>query len=166
MSMICELAAVDEDQINQFLADPKSIHDFLEKFEEEDEVGGVDLDKAWHGIHFMLTGTSWEGEEPFCYLIRGGEEINDDEFGYGPARVLRPNQVATWWESLSAISVDELRNRYNPDAMMKANIYPVIWDLASEEEDNFRYLLEHFEILRSFVRQTKQANKGAIILLT
>src|SRR5574339_1168659 len=35
----------------------------------------LDLDKAWQPLHFLLTGTAWEGEEPACYLVRGGEEL-------------------------------------------------------------------------------------------
>ena len=28
----------------------------------------IDLDKAWEPLHFLLTGTALEGEEPACYL--------------------------------------------------------------------------------------------------
>jgi hypothetical protein len=35
----------------------------------------LDLDKAWQPLHFLLTGTAWEGDEPGCYLVRGGEEL-------------------------------------------------------------------------------------------
>ena len=31
----------------------------------------IDLDKAWEPLHFLLTGTALEGEEPACYLARG-----------------------------------------------------------------------------------------------
>ena len=44
----------------------------------------LDLDKAWEPLHFLLTGTALEGEEPACYLARGGEELAeqlDDELG-------------------------------------------------------------------------------------
>lgn len=52
----------------------------------------VDLDKSWHGLHFLFTGTAWEGEEPACFLVLGGEGIGND-VGYGPARVLMPDDV-------------------------------------------------------------------------
>src|SRR5262245_51191373 len=32
------------------------------------------LDKAWHGIHYLLTGTAWEGVLPLDFLVRGGVE--------------------------------------------------------------------------------------------
>src|SRR5687768_15824950 len=30
----------------------------------------LDLDKAWHGLHFLFTGTEWEGDEPACFLVK------------------------------------------------------------------------------------------------
>lgn len=32
----------------------------------------TDLDKAWHGIHYLLTETAWEGNEPLNFLVQGG----------------------------------------------------------------------------------------------
>src|SRR5512145_3257845 len=33
------------------------------------EGDSTDLDKAWHGIHYFLTGTAWEGEHPDNFLV-------------------------------------------------------------------------------------------------
>src|SRR6185503_14516377 len=123
MSMICCLREADESQIDQLLSTPESIVALL-----EEDVDEVDLDKAWHGIHFLLTGTAWDGGEPLCYLVSGGEEVGDVDVGYGPARVLRPHQVAQWAAALTAIPADELRRRFDPQAMLKEKIYPEIWD--------------------------------------
>ena len=163
MGMVCGLTAVDESQINEFLTNPESYVEFL-----EEEVAGthVYLDKAWHGIHFLLTGSEWEGEEPWCYLVKGGEEIGGEDHHYGPPRALRPNQIADWANALSTISTEDLRKRFNPKAMMKADIYPSIWDRVVEEQGNLEYLLEYYEALRSFVERTKNENKGAIITLS
>lgn len=160
MSMICCLREADESRINQLLADPEGIVSLLE--EETDE---VDLDKAWHGIHFLLTGSDWDGEEPLSYLVKGGEYVGDVDVGYGPARRLKPNQVAAWAAALSAISADTLRLGYNPKAMLRAKIYPEIWDQDPEEDDPLGYLLEYFDVLRSFVEQARDQGKGAIIYI-
>jgi hypothetical protein len=165
MGMICCLIEVDEAKIKELLADPESIRDFLgageEEEEEEKEFGGIDLDKAWHGIQFLLTGSAWEGEEPLCYLVKGGEEIGDVR--YGPARALRPIQIEAWANALSAISIDDLRERYDPEAMINAKIYPGRWGPATEKGGVSKYLLEGYECLRYFLEQTKNAKKGAII---
>src|SRR4029453_16513424 len=80
----------------------------------------IDLDKAWEPLHFLLTGTALEGEEPACYLARGGEELVeevDDELGgeervNSLIRVLAPEQVAAFDRHLSSLTVDELRDRF------------------------------------------------------
>src|SRR5262245_55224998 len=28
-----------------------------------------DLEGTWHGLHFLFTGTAWEGGTPACYLL-------------------------------------------------------------------------------------------------
>jgi len=166
MSMICCLIDVDEAQINELLANPDGVDAFVEEWFEGEEIRGIDLDKAWHAIHFLLTESAWEGEEPLCYLVKSGEEIGDEDVGYCPARALRPNQIADWADALSAISSDDLRKRFDPEAMMKAEIYPEIWDRAPEDDGILGYLLEHYEALRSFIERTKNDNKGMIITLT
>src|SRR5687768_10356646 len=47
------------------------------------KVESFDVDKAWQGIHFLLTGTDWEGEGPLAFVLHGGAEIEED-MGYGP----------------------------------------------------------------------------------
>ena len=157
MSMICMLRAVNAQQIQTLSANPESIQDFLE--EESDE---LDLEKSWHGLHYLLTGSAWEGAEPLCYLANGGEEIGED-LGYGPARALSPAQVAAWSNALSAITTDELRRRFDPAALEQAQIYPSGWD---EGDEAFDWLNDNFEALRSFLAQAESADNGAVIYLT
>ncbi|MGH9935284.1 MAG: YfbM family protein [Blastocatellia bacterium] len=140
MGMVCGLTAVDEGQINEFLTHRENVFDYLDELEENEEIGGVDLDKAWHGIHFLLTRSAWDGAEPLCYLVKGGEEIGAED---DCARLLRPNQIADWANALSTISSDDLRKRYDPAAMTKTDIYPEIWDRAEEEQGNLEYLLDY-----------------------
>jgi len=166
MGMYCSLVEVDEDQIDDLLADPEGVRDFIEEAEEEGEAEVTDLDKSWHGIHFLLTGSAWEGEEPLCYLVKGGREIGDED---GSARILKPEQVADWADALSTISTDDLRKRFNPEAMIKADIDPRIWDRAPEEpegDNTLEYLLENYDGLRYFVEEAKNGNKGLIVYLS
>lgn len=36
------------------------------------------IDKAWHGIHYLLTKSDWEGEAPRNFIIKGGHDIGAD----------------------------------------------------------------------------------------
>ncbi len=97
MSMICVLRQIEVCEIDALLEDPERILDLLEEddsLDEDDHEAEADLDKAWHGIHYLLTGTAWKGEPPLCYLVRGGQTIGDVEVGYGPARVSTPRRGA------------------------------------------------------------------------
>ena len=66
---------------------------------------GVDLDKAWHGIHFVLTGNEDDDGTPLGAVILGGSDVEeDDEEG----RIfLEPGRVRAAAEALS--SIDEVR---------------------------------------------------------
>lgn len=163
MGLRCSLIELSKDQIDKSLANHENVFDYLDELEENEELGRVYLDKAWHGIHFLLTGSVWEGAEPLCYLVKGGEGIGTEDDW---ARLLRPNQIADWANSLLTISADDLRKRYDPVAMAKADIYPSIWDRVDEEYGNLEYLLDYYEALRSFLERTKKENKGAIISIT
>jgi hypothetical protein len=56
--------------------------------------GSLSLDKVWHGVHFLLCGKAEPDADPASQAVLGGEEIGEDDFGYGPARYLTPAQVA------------------------------------------------------------------------
>lgn len=190
MSMICNLRRVSDDQIAHLLQHPQGIKHFLYGLETaptglfarlfgagkrrresqtawtppspDDE---IDLDKAWHGLHFLFTGSAWEGDEPLCFLVTGGTEIGDVDVGYGPARALSSQQVKDLADALSRISVDDLRARFDPDRMMELDIYPSIWDRDPAEDDSLGYLEAYFGPLKAFIDATSKQNMGLIIYL-
>ena len=79
----------------------------------------TDLDKAWHGIHYLLTGTAWEGGRPLNFLVAGGRPVGDIDVGYGPARVLSAAETRGAHEALTQLSDDDLRGRFDPAAMTR-----------------------------------------------
>ena len=166
--MICGLRQIEASDITPLLANPSQVASLLFPDDDDDPDAGIqiELDKAWHGIHFLLTGSAWEGDEPLCYLVTGGEQIGEEDVGYGPARLLRPFKVATFAAALAKISPDDFRGRYNPEAMQTAEIYPDIWDRVEEREENLQYLLEYFEELKTFTATAHEQGTGLIIYLS
>jgi hypothetical protein len=75
----------------------------------EGEGDVVDLDKAWHGIHYLFTGTAWEGDPPLNFLVKGGREVGDEEIGLGPPCTLRALETRDIASALEALSDDEVR---------------------------------------------------------
>src|SRR3569832_1383456 len=83
----------------QLLEDPEQ---FGELLESDDEETSVDLDKAWHGIHWLLTGSADPTAETLSDAILGGEGIGED-LGYGPGRLLAAARVGAVAEALDGI---------------------------------------------------------------
>ena len=84
---------------------------------------GLNLEKSWHVLHYLLTGKAEEAPPPLGDAILGGQEIGDD-LGYGAARFLTPQQVREVAAALTSISKVDLSDRFDLKAMMAANIYP------------------------------------------
>lgn len=104
---------------------------------ESDDDRSIDLDKMWHGVHWLLTGSADPVAGPTSSVIFGGRPCGDDR-GYGPPRLLQADEVAAAAKALSSVDVEALRGRVDPAAMTDAEIYPLVWD----EEDVFEMELE------------------------
>lgn len=140
--------------------DPAEVPD-LDLGEGEGEE--ADLDKAWHALHFLLTGSAWEGAWPANFLVRGGTEVGDIDVGYGPARVLTATETREVADHLRGLDAATLRERYDPAALEAAEIYPSIWAHDPEDEGLLDYVLENFEVLEDFVRRAAEAGLGLVL---
>jgi hypothetical protein len=145
----------------------------LVRFEEMD--GGADgqsavrpdavrgeLEKAWHGLHLVLTGRADEAPPPLGYLLSGGEEVGED-LGYGAARLLMPPEVQAFRDALKMISEAEFDARFDLGALERNDVYPHIWD-----EDRDELLEEYqmyFEQLKNDLDQTAAAGEGLLIAI-
>jgi len=120
----------------------------------------IDIEKAWHGLHFLFTGTADEGVEPACYIVKGGEDLDDEGFG----RALRPAQVRHFADFLMSLTVADLEQRYEANRMTELGIYPdPIWNRRSPAEDSLQWLLDSFQELRLFVTRVADAGDGLVV---
>ena len=172
MSMIGNLRLLSPSELDNLFRQPEGIGSFVYDEEDLDDerderdppdvVDRVDIDKAWHGLHFLLTGSAWDGGAPLNFLVAGGRQIGDVDVGYGPARGFNPAEVRTIADSLATVTLDDLRARFDPKAMARQEIYPSIWDGSSVEEAR-EYLLEYFQVLIDFVAQGANAGRAMIV---
>lgn len=126
----------------------------------------TDLEKSWHGIHYLLTGTAWEGDPPLNFLVLGGRVVGDIDVGYGPAHALTAAETRSAVDGLARLSDDELRGRFDPADMMKRKIYPEIWDRDPDEDDTLEYLMENVGALREFLAQVVGRNQGLVVYIS
>ena len=161
MGMVGCFAAVSTEALKDLREDPESIEEYLYPNDGEDEPPYyIDIDKAWHGIHYLLTGSAEGGAEPLSLAVMGGEEFGP-EVGYGSARFLTPAQVALVAGALSQLTLDYLESRFNAKDMEAKDIYPdAIW--VRDGKEALDYLLENYQQLVTFYRDAAERGDGAI----
>jgi hypothetical protein len=128
----------------------------------EFELRECDLDKGWHGLHFLLTGTEWNDDLPLGFIM-AGEPVGDVDVGYGPPRTLKSHDVRQISKALNSITDQQLLNRFEGEAMMKADIYPQVWD--REDEDLDQWMLDTFSDVKEFMQKTSEDGLGIVIYL-
>lgn len=108
------------------------------------------LQKTWQGLHYLL-------HEDAGRAIRTGTPVGGDP-GYGPARIVLPDEVAEIAAALTAIDTETLRARYDPSEMDDLDIYPGNW--AESPFDGF--VAPYLTDLRDFYRSAA-AEKQAVL---
>jgi hypothetical protein len=165
MSMIGNLPLLSDEELSSLLAEPAGVEAFL--FEglppAEDELY---LDKAWHGIHFLLTGTAWEGEPPLNFIVAGGIDIGTEDVGYARPLGFTSADVREIAAALAPLSADELRSRFDPKRMLELGIYPEIWDRPPEEDDTLAHLLGYFDQLKGFLQRAAENGRALIVYVS
>lgn len=162
--MIGNLRKAEDTELARLLAHPDEIRPFL--FGEPDHYDNrpdIHLDKAWHGIHFVLTGSAWGGEPPLNFLVLGGSEVGDVDVGYGPARAFTSVEVRQIHEALARIPPEEFVRRINLSALADAGTYPDVWDRQSEANFNVEYLGSYYATLRSYVETLARDGFGMLV---
>ncbi len=125
------------------------------------------LEKEWHGIHFLLTGSADEAPFPQGFLVDGGVVLSHTDSGYGEARLFDARRVADMAAHLESITVDELAKRYDPKAMADAEIYQAPdAENPMEAEQSLTAFLSTYGEMRKFVVETAKRNCSLLLTLT
>ena len=162
MGMAACFAAIDSATADHLRSNPDEIQGYLFPDDGDGEPENyADVDKAWHGIHYLLTGVADGGEPPLSLAVMGGTEVGED-MGYGPARMLTSEQVKAISDALP--SENALKASYAPEAMEAAQVYPdVIW--VRDGDEALDYLVENYKVMVDFYRSAASRSDGAILWL-
>jgi uncharacterized protein YktA (UPF0223 family) len=157
--MIANFKSISPSKLEELKQKPDMIENFLYPEDDSTSSDKIDIDKAWDGIHFLLTGSNYEGgEPPLAYVIFGGIAIGDD-VGYGPARYIEAEEVKQIFNAFKDISEEELKKRFDPGKMKKAEIFPFENNCSNEDLD---YLLENFRSLKGFYKKTVEQGNAML----
>ncbi len=120
----------------------------------------LSLDKAWHGVHYILCGQSEPGASLLSGPVLGGTILGDDDegfSGYGPPRFFTAAQVAELAAALNRPEIEsEAASRFDAERMSGLEIYPG-WRPSDSE-----WLMDEFRRLRDFYADA--AAKGNAIV--
>ena len=165
MGMAAFFVPIAPEKLKELTADPSQVEAFLFPADDDSDVepeGSVDVDKVWHGIHFLLCAIAKDEQSPLNSAVLGGTELGED-LGYGAPRALEPTQVQQISEALRAVSVEQLERAFDPSAMSNADVYPDIWQ--RDGKDALGYLVHFFPTLVSFYSDAARNGQGAILYL-
>lgn len=124
----------------------------------------LSLDKAWHGLHYVLCGQPEPGTTLLSQAVLGGSGIGDDDegfSGYGPARFFTVAEVAELARTLSRPEVEsEAARRFDVVRMSELKIYPG-WQVSNAANE-LEWIMDAFRRLRDF--HAEAASKGRAIV--
>jgi uncharacterized protein DUF1877 len=159
--MIGNLRPASDPEIQRLLANPAEITRFLYGGGSDDS-DRVVLNKAWHAIHFALTGSHLGGDEPLNFLVSEGTPVGEVDVGYGPARAMSSEQVRHIAEALASIEPDLISNRLDVRQLDEQAIYPGNWQRNGY---GVEYVVSNYREMRDFVMRAAERGHGMILYI-
>lgn len=165
MSMIMNLLRISKQELESYIYKPDL---FLEN--RVDDAYSMDIDKAWGGILYLLTGKAFASGSPedevdsLNRIFFSAQFFDEDmDVGYGPAHYLTPEQVAGIHRKIASLTEADLKAHYDPEAMNEEEeLYPSLdWN-----EEDFEYLYFHFQALQSFFATAASRGEAMITFLS
>ena len=124
----------------------------------------LSLDKAWHGVHYVLCGEVEPGAALLSQAVLGGTDLGDDDegfSGYGPARYFTEAQIANLAQALSRPELEsEAAARFDAVRMSQLQIYPG-WRSPADAE----WVMDAFRRLRDFYVHAASQGKSVVTCL-
>ena len=162
--MIMYLLRISKQELESYIDKPDL---FLEN--RVDDAYSMDIDKAWGGILYLLTGKAFASGSPedevdsLNRIFFSAQFFDEDmDVGYGPAHYLTPEQVAGIHRKIASLTEADLKARYDPEAMNEEEeLYPSLdWN-----EEIFEYLYFHFQALQSFFATAASRGEAIVTFL-
>ena len=163
--MIMNLLRISKQELESYIYKPDL---FLEN--RVDDAYSMDIDKAWGGILYLLTGKAFASGSPedevdsLNRIFFSAQFFDEDmDVGYGPAHYLTPEQVAGIHRKIASLTEADLKAHYDPEAMNEEEeLYPSLdWN-----EEDFEYLYFHFQALQSFFATAASRGEAMITFLS
>lgn len=123
----------------------------LDLFAPSEALDGTDLDKAWHAIHYLLTG-----DRDVRFLLTG----HDIAAYGGHVEAHSPADVAALQARLASKTNEEILSAFDADLFNKMGIYPDQWDESARS-----YVAEWLQRFRLVVDRAADNQCGLAVTL-
>jgi hypothetical protein len=161
MGIICCLLATTDKEILPYFLNAEGFIEFRKNIPEERR---LDLDKSWHGIHFLLSSCEEGKSQLGSFLLSGGHRIPVRVERPAPTRAFLSSDVKEIADFLLPITNERLLIHYQPKIMNQLKIYLMIWGELDEDRSFIDdYLLANFSFLKEFVLQAASQNFSLVI---
>lgn len=161
MSMMGYLAAVNDIELAQIRFGRRSAGDFF--FGEDSEP--VEMNKAWHTIHFVLCSGAWGRDSVFLSLaILGGQPAGEEEVGYGPVIYLTADLVKEVHASLQKVTKEAFHKLFSLRELRENQVYPIL-DPEEDEEDFFSFVWSYMEVVKAFYADAAREGKNRLLCI-
>jgi Domain of unknown function (DUF1877) len=138
----------------------------LKPVPERSEDDETDLDKSWHIVHYLLSGSTERGEDALALI---GDDLNplaDLDLGLGKPNVISAERVRAFALAASNMTDAEFLIRYVPEEMPLDELYMGEVIARGDVDDIREYALQNFHDLRNFVQQASDRNEAIITYYT
>jgi Domain of unknown function (DUF1877) len=162
MGMIGFCKAITPAELASILTDPAQVDAFVHSVEKPP----LDLDKAWYGIHFLLTGEHGPDADPQSWAIMGGSVLEGPaapDLGYGPPRYMNPHEVAAVAAALSTIPAETLAGRFDAEKFEAEGIYPNVW---ADDPEALDYLIQNYRNLVQLYADAAEAGHAMLLWIS
>ncbi|MBP1996712.1 YfbM family protein [Paenibacillus eucommiae] len=157
MGMIGLYKAVPEHLVKKLAAGDLTVEELISFSGEE-----LDIDKAWQGIHYVLTGKIMGGDQPLGNVVPMLDDQGMDLHDFG-AFYLYPEQVKAAIEAISEYSQEQFSAKFEQNNPIQEQVYPVGSD--EDYQEFLDYLYQYFTAIQSFYRSIAAAGNGVIFYI-
>jgi hypothetical protein len=121
----------------------------------------IDLDKSWHIVHYLLTGSDNATDSPLNIIADESDRLADIDVGLGPPFVIHPEAVSLFAAAAAEMSDEQFLSRLRPSEMPLDTLY--LGDSVRDDPDEMgEYAVENFHFLRDFAQKAADAGDAAI----
>jgi hypothetical protein len=140
VGLLCTLHAISDDEL-----------------ENGSTFESLELDKAWHGLHFLLSGSAGDGPAPCQFLLSGRRLPEVSEH----VAVQRHLAVEAFSRILDGLADEAITARYDPRHMEELEIYPGIWT----EEGALSFVQQFVAPLRAFMARHSTLGHAVLVVI-